>query len=110
LTAANQQEEQSDRNLKAVLQADLNFRKIKSRFQLGVLHDELQYRNKHENNSDIRSSTVLLNADFTAVLNQYLQLNFGTNNQLQQASVANFYTETEQILTNSIYAGSHFAS
>lgn len=110
LTAANQQEEQSDRNLKAVIQADLDFRRIKSRLQLGVLHDELQYRNKHENNSDIGSSTILLNADFTAVLSRYLQLNFGTNNQIQQAAVANFYTQTEQILTNSVYAGSHFTS
>lgn len=110
LTAADSEEKQYDRNVKTVLYAHLDFGRTKSRIQLGYLDDLLAYSNANNVSSEITSSELIANADFTHQLTNRWHLRFGTNNSLQRALAAGSYDGTAQVLRTALYAGAVFRS
>lgn len=108
--AASQAEQQSDRNLKAVLQGHFYFGRWNSRIQVGYLHDELHYENETGVNSTITTSQWIANADFSRPISSRWQVRLGTNNQYQQARANENYTDGANQLVNALYSGLHYES
>lgn len=108
VTAAFNDENQSDINLKALVAGHLQFNRLSARIQGGYLHDELHYENGSGVSSDIRSGNAVLNADFTYMLNALWKLRWGSNNSLQHALASGNYQAEQQLLNNGIYVGANF--
>lgn len=105
LTSSDNQESQTDLNLKASLSAQLNFQKVSAKLQTAWLKDELNYSNASGIQSNVYVQQWVLNADFKHKISSTTSLNYGTNNSLQTALASGNYQGIEQQLALSVYAG-----